>query len=239
MNVARLKRQIKRELVQNKKKTAVLATISVVALYFWTPLIVDWIQPEGTTAHPAENSDAPLSAAAPVVIAQPTETWNSNFWIDQLKTIEQNPGLQTGTLIQANRDPFGRSGQALAERQMELANEATLPPQNFSAITPAEAGLSLMGTIIGPKSRIAKIGGEYYQENDIIEIPNGVEPINYGQETNPSINSSELVNRAEFTVVSIERRQVKLSQENNTFILQIQRPQISRDLTLQHQTSSP
>jgi hypothetical protein len=63
VNLGKLARQVKREAATNPKKAAVLGLMCLVAVWFWAPLVIDWVGPnEGSTAKTAKT--VPAAAVA-------------------------------------------------------------------------------------------------------------------------------------------------------------------------------
>ena len=179
MSLAKLARQLKRDLVKNPKKAVILVLLLLVAAYFWAPLIGNGLfaGSSGSSAKTAENppAQAPPStgtADAPAPKAEPKFRW------DQLVAwMEQDRRMTSAKPTDVPRNPFHRSQPelTLSEQVFGALRWLAVAVQEQEQVTRAEPemtpevlGLVLGSTLISPRSRTARIDGTSYSENSTV-----------------------------------------------------------------------
>jgi hypothetical protein len=173
----RLLTAIKQEMLRNRKKSAILGVMCLVAAYFWVPLIWGWIAPDDleedslVSAAPADFvvTAEPSTVAAPTVAAAPpARRRRATPWDELLRTIQEDPRMASAELAKLQRSPFA-----------PLKSEAPAPPIVEAASPPATAverpqladlDLELTGIVYGPRFRVATINGTQYHENDLLRV---------------------------------------------------------------------
>jgi hypothetical protein len=172
-------RKLRREIKSSPKKAAVLALLSVVALWFWAPLAAKWFGKSETDG----KSAAPVAATNP----QPSNTRNSGVnmaatglvpdvaavkpvfprrpWQQLLSWIEQDSRMSPAADLGSGRDPF----HPIEEKKNKPLAVTTEKPD----VTPADAGLALRSTIVGGDQKTALIGREVYREGETIAATRG------------------------------------------------------------------
>lgn len=210
MNFSKLTRQLRREATTNPKKAAFLGVIFLVALWFWTPLVLGWIDkknpsagPTATTPNDAQPNIAPAVAlggenAAPHTLKVADYSWQQLArWMD-----DDRLTLAVG-LTDHRRDPF------LATKP-EKEEAITDPDEEEESvdITPESLGMVLSGTIVGPRRRVALINGIPYRKDQPVRL------VHDGKEI-------------EFTIEGIDSRRVVLRRNDERFELKTQSKTLS------------
>jgi len=173
----RLLTAIKQEMLRNKKKSAILGVMCLVAAYFWVPLIWGWIAPDDLeedsleSAAPADfvvPAEPSVMAAAPET-APPPRRSRATPWDELLRTIQEDPRMASAELGMLPRSPFA---PLKSEEPSPPAAEASPPSQATAVERPqlADLDLELTGIVYGPRFRVATINGTEYHENDLLRV---------------------------------------------------------------------
>jgi hypothetical protein len=171
---------LRREIATNRKKAIFLALSSVVALWFWAPLVAKWFgKPEletktaPATATAATPSLAVSAAGSPpaVTIEKAASTAGSKLptrpWRQLATWMEQDRRMAPATELGIGRDPFTSTKIELTRtKQPRAAAEET-------ELSPTDAGLVLISTIVGLGQRMALVGKEVFNEGDLIPAARG------------------------------------------------------------------
>jgi len=169
VTLGKIKSRLRREMAANPKKAALLGLVTVVALYFWGPLIWGWLN-QGEKNPVAAVPTTPASdigqfAAVPANLSTDAPQKASTPSREQiLQWMHDDPRMATAPPRTKARDPFEDPKSEAANVKTE--KKVKPPPP----ITPAAAGLVLTSTIIGPKRSIAQISGRTYVVGQTIEI---------------------------------------------------------------------
>lgn len=177
VNIGKLGKKIKREASASPKKAAFLALATLVAIYFWMPLVWGWIaksnknmaaataNSSSTSTAPAVPVVAPLSSTgATPAVSSKKESASRQSWWQTAQWIDEDARTKPAARLAKIRDPFG----APAVKQAELKPVEKTKPKP-PTIAPDAAGLVLSGTIVGPGRRIAQISGKPYSVGDLIQ----------------------------------------------------------------------
>lgn len=181
MSLARLSRQLRRDLKANPKKAATLALLAAVAVWFWLPLVVGENEENDS---PTAAIPAPAATAATVPVA--ASSASHHRWQDLARSIEQDPRMRSvasSVHLLGGRNPFGPSPkeidrlaleQKLAEEKKKQAAVEEQAKKTETAqpkpVTPEDAGLVLSSTISGGGLRMAMINGRGYAEGRVVEV---------------------------------------------------------------------
>jgi hypothetical protein len=169
----KLAKRFRREMTGNPKKAVLLGLLSLVAMYFWGPLL--WRQfAKDEAAVVAVAANPVATAAGPV--AQPSDqtalTADKNEaaaipWQQLAKWMDNDPQATAAKFVAEQRNPFAPTQ---SKRQ---------PPPRLEQLgaTPQSVGLELSSTIIGAKRRVARISGRTYEEGQTIEASKDGQPI--------------------------------------------------------------
>ncbi len=203
---SRLLRKLRREIKASPRKTAVLALLSVVGLWFWIPLVARWFgktDSEAASAVPvAANTAQPRSiggsVTTPATAAMSPGTMvaatagSHRPWHQLLAWIEQDARMKPTSDFGNGRDPF--------HPREENKTKGAVVPVEKPDITPSDAGLALSSTIVGAGERTALIGRDVYREGDTISTPRG---------------------EGEFRLVEIRPREVVLERSGKQYRLEL------------------
>jgi hypothetical protein len=201
----KLGKKLRREIAASPKKAALLGLITVVALYFWAPLVRSWLSKDKTTAY-AEPTPAasagPLAAqpGAPSAVADAALGLPS--WERVVQWMHDDPRTMTATRIAQTRDPFECPKAEVSKAKADETSEPHSP-----MVSPSAAGLVLTATIIGSQRPLAQISGKTYAVGQTIEIAKEKETV-----------------RAAFMLTEIHPRRAVLQSGGEKFELMIPEP---------------
>lgn len=174
MSADKLASTFKRELLRNKKKSAILAVMCLVALYFWAPLVWGWLAPEGDEAALGEvvaiEEVAPSAVSTVVEAPSRAARRRETPWQDLLKAIEEDERMTSATLSAVTRSPFLPAAGEAPDPGAESAPQQPETVASLAGLADLAGGLELTGIVYGPRLRIATIDGVEYRENDQIQI---------------------------------------------------------------------
>jgi hypothetical protein len=180
VNLGKLARQLRREMLANPKKAAALGLVVLVAMYFWAPLIAGWCQGEkdNKTAVVLPTAAGAASPAAMSARAEPQGTATGlsaaprpkepqsrmNPWDKIVEWMDKSPWTKSAGPLKVERDPF-------LPAKTEVAEEKKAPPKPVEPdVTPQSLGVALSGTIIGAGRRTAWINGKTYVPGATVEL---------------------------------------------------------------------
>jgi len=180
VNVDNLSKKLSREFSRNKKKSAILAVMCLVAVYFWAPLVKEWVfgkspkkpvakkpaKPETPTA-PVLETLAAEAASSPALTAAPD--WKQVAqWIETHAAASGDPHA---ALQQITRDPFQPIAPPKEQHPEEATTETPIAAQMEQAVDHAiTAGLQLTSTFVGGRNRVAYISGVAYEEGEHVPL---------------------------------------------------------------------
>lgn len=207
MNLRKLGKKLKKEAAVSPGKAAVLGLVCLVAIYFWAPLLYRWMakpndvtiapSADASTAHLVAVSTASPAAAMPGSnasrAAQPLGDWHAI-----LQRIEADPDMKP-TAFERDLEPFA-GPPVEAKSQAAEAEIAAMPVAE--KVTPGSLGIVLVGTLVGPERRAARIGGKTVLVGQTIEVVKGAE-------------------RYQFTLTDVQRDRVVLMREGERFELNV------------------
>lgn len=228
MNASKLAKQLKKELTRNTKKTVALGLVTLVALWFWAPLVIKWFggnsnkKPKAVAAAVetpvAVSADPATEATAPKAL--PTIAWN--LLIDHIAKDEL---MATATLPASARDPFALT--AMEQQEVAASTPAAVPDASGVVTatvrvdaTPGELGLKLEATLVTGRSRRSVISGKTYREGDVVRI---------ASVANPAAGTSATTEAIEFVVKSVEQARVVLVRNDKEYPLVLKRESLEGD----------
>jgi len=171
--MGKLVKRLKREAAANPKKAAILGIVTVVALYFWAPLLLGMVKKAGPGEPPSTAAVVPDAPAGQVVPAAKTEPDAAlPPWELVVQWMQSDPRVKPAPALQLAFDPFG-----LVKPEPKAAEVEQAQPAAAQSIAPEALGLVLTSTIIGPNSRVAQIGGKPYAVGQMIEVPKDKAPV--------------------------------------------------------------
>lgn len=168
MNLGRLARKLRREVVGNPKKAAVLGLLVLVASYFWSPLVWGWFVKkeapvEASAADADSEFDSTMLADAGAPESSPPEPATTHPWQLVVEWMKQDPSTTTATDLGNRRDPFQPIRPEVADAELESEAQTV-----ESAVTPQSTGLELTGTLVGGQRSVALINGKAYREGGTV-----------------------------------------------------------------------
>jgi hypothetical protein len=221
-------------------KAAFLGAATLVACYFWIPLVKGWIAPSNpdtttttteTMTAPTAAAPAPVAATPAVPAAAPTPGPEGGSvenkpvgpsWLQIAEWMKNDPRTMTAPPLAIARDPFESPWAKVAEAKPVEAVKPKTP-----VITPTAAGLVLTSTIIGPQRRVAQINGRTYAAGQIIVAGKEKEA---GKDKNKERDKESL--KIAFRLVEVQPRRVVLEANGQQFELTIPEPGKSEKIEL-------
>jgi hypothetical protein len=205
----KLGKRLKREVFKSPAKTCVLGLVTLVAIWYWAPLVTSWLSGGSTEAaedlvvDPAAPEDLVVTPAAsrppamPPVSNEGEKRPTSCNWQTLVAWRGQDSATEPATLPDGLRDPFQRKktpnaealiSQALDDDEKELEASNSLPAAIAGApIDLAQLQLVLGGTIVGKRVRSATINGNIYREGGAIPVTVDGGGQNTGEESGETI----------------------------------------------------
>jgi hypothetical protein len=171
-------RRLKREATRNPKKFGALGLLLVVALWFWVPLVRGWFHKDepapSAAGTPTAVAAVPgISTPNPVIGNKAGKPAGATYSWDQVaEWREKDPLTKAAATLPARRNPFRASQEIVAietAREQQPKKRAPEAP----AVTAAELGLKLTGTIVGPKQSVALINGRTYRQGTQVACEKG------------------------------------------------------------------
>lgn len=163
MNLGKLSKRLRKELLANPKQAAVLAIACVVACWFWSPLLLKWFTGKGIAQVAKVES---LTVAAETVAArlEPQRPW---FDIQRWRLAD--PLTRSAAMVDADRNPFRAllpvTANTLEDSQEEqTAQTKAGPPQGV------KLSLTLEAVLYSGARRLAQINGQTVRENEEFAI---------------------------------------------------------------------
>jgi hypothetical protein len=199
---AKLARKLRREFKANPKKGIALGILFVIAGYFWAPMLSGWLGMGSAQPPPAAGTmaAAPAADVSPATVKPNGPATPARSWRELAKSIDDDPRMRPADAT-AERDPFHSNAVELTEQDTLEAFAARQP-----AITPADAGIVLSSTIVGPTQRVARVAGTTYRVGDRIRTGRDGRGV-------------------EFVVAQIEPRSVVLMRDGHRYEVKLKRPQ--------------
>ncbi len=165
---SRITQQLVKECRRNPKKAAMLGVLSLVAMWFWAPLVMGLFGADQSTSAKPSAATAP-AAAQPVASATQPALANkpaasavaSKFdWKEIAESIQGDP-LMRPLALAPTRNPFV-SDEAVANDAPPEAEPVAEAPKAKEPPDPQTAGLKLTGTSVGGSRPMALINGRPY-----------------------------------------------------------------------------
>jgi hypothetical protein len=156
----------------NPKKAAALGLMIVVALYFWGPLVWNWL-PAGAGNAKAKADMSELILTDDPVAPQPgaKARGGGGFrWEKVRDSIRRDPHMVSAAFDAAWLDPFAKPVSSAPEAQSTAAPPAATVVAADLTSDPASSGLVLGGIIVGQRTKVATINGEPCREGETILV---------------------------------------------------------------------
>ena len=172
MNLSKLAKQLRREAKANPKKAALLGLLVLLALYYWGPMMWGWVAadeatgslPDATTAAVASLDGVTTPGTSKPPPTPENESTGTRPWTQLDEWMAQDPMTTPVEDVTGWHDPFA---VAAAEPQVVAPADA---PNEQVLLSPEAVGIELSGTLVGPRRRVALIGGKAYQEGQTVKI---------------------------------------------------------------------
>ena len=216
--MSKLLRQLRREATRNPKKAGILGILALVAVWFWAPLVMNWVRGDGPKASAAsKNSGSPAAdsaaggAATPKDPQKPDAKQPALDWQQIVRLTANDPKSQPAQAPPASRDPFVTpKSQLFPPLPMVVKDKEPKPPEKkpepvVPDVSPKELGLSLSSTIVGPRGGLATINGKAYKPNDTVVVRRESKSV-------------------EFQLTEVHPRRVVLVRNGKSYSLEIPRP---------------
>ena len=183
MTTNALIQQLKNEATANPKKMAILGLMLLVGVYFWAPLLLEWVGPgeQLTAKETAPTATQPISSAGQAKpIGKVKEGQGANVpWRDLADWMKADPNKSPMLMPLTDRNPFALvvpevvAVNPLENGEGEPGAEIEVDARPLVEVTPEELGLKLTSTFVGRNTRRAVIGGEIHGIGDLIERTTG------------------------------------------------------------------
>jgi hypothetical protein len=216
VSVDKLTSQLRRDLAANPKKAAVLGLMVLVALYFWGPLVLKFVQAGGTKQKKTNVSALILTDDPIEPSQQPGKTGlRSRFrWEKVRQQIDGDERMRSAEFDIAWVDPFGAPAPAAAQAE-QVAEQPMEDPAALTsavaAIDPQSVGLSLGGILLGSGRRLAIVNGQICRQGDVVSI----------------LDKRDKSTTYEFHVHSIRGQSVQLEIGGQIFSLELNQPRLA------------
>lgn len=210
--------KLSKELRRSPKKTAVLALMGVVALWFWAPLVWKWCAPQTSNAAVAPTpapsvGGSPAVASGGATSATPAAVPEMN-WKELASLLQNDPLLSSARMHEKIRDPFAAAvtEKETAKQETESQEETLTAAVPVAPPTPEQLGLSVSSVIAGGRSSVATINGRAGRIGDVIVVPGDQQEY-------------------EFRITNIDGSEVTLASGTESYKLALRRSESSMQLS--------
>jgi hypothetical protein len=164
VNLGKLTKRLRKELLANPKQAAVLAVVCAVAVWFWSPLLMKWYRGKASAASPTP---------APAETNNDKKEEPKHTWLEVMAWRKADALTRSAVLSSESRDPF----QPL--QPPALANTPNPQPGQTQPTTeeddprPIELeklGFTLDAIVYGGSRRLAQINGQTVRENEQVTL---------------------------------------------------------------------
>lgn len=188
VNLQKIAKRVKKEAYNSPGKAAVLGIVCIMAIYFWLPLVSKWVfgsaesimsDAPAVATQSAEGQNGAATNASIASISQPqnslglatANTTQQRPWFEVMKMIESDPNMSP-VLFEAEVSPFAVASTE-PEKVPSAPESVVRPPAE--KVTPAALGITVVGTLVGPNRRAARLGGKTVLVGQSIEVVKGAE----------------------------------------------------------------
>ncbi len=172
MNFASFSKQLVRDMKASAGKTAVLALLLLVGLFFWVPPLLKAFS-SGATAAPlksVENIAVASGSSASSNVPEPAKKSRDSKTL--LKLLREQPLLQPASPDDMPQKPFGLNDDLLPLPVLIAEDALAEPPPPTPKAAPKAIekldGLVLKSTLVGPSRRVAIINNQLFREGQSI-----------------------------------------------------------------------
>ncbi len=175
MNLSTIFKQLVHDMKASAGKTAVLALLLLVGLFFWVPPLLKAFS-SGATAAPPTSVDAKASGSTAIASTTspnpPESAKKSRDSKTLLKLLHEQPLLQPASAEEMPSKPFGLNDDLLPLPVLIAEDNLAEPsaPATKPVAKPIEKldGLVLKSTLIGPSRRVAIINNQLFREGQSV-----------------------------------------------------------------------
>jgi hypothetical protein len=160
MNLGKLSKRLRKELLANPKQAAVLAIVCLIACWFWSPLLLKGFKGKGKSQ---VAKSAPIAATETVAAKAEAQ----HRWFDIQAWRQSDPLTRSASLPDNARDPFRLPAPVIAANDDDQEERSEQP--TASPVRPESLSLKLEAIVYGGSRRLAQINGTTVAEND--ELP--------------------------------------------------------------------
>jgi hypothetical protein len=227
----KLAKQLKKELTRNPKKTIALGLVTVVALWFWAPLV--WKYAGGGSKKSKAGGKAAVAEAAPAAAQPAAEIAKGPApapkidWDKLLEHIADDERMLSATLPKGARDPFAPSAQeeqVVAAQPVPDATGESVKPVTLSDPDPKALGLVLQGTFVSQRTQRATISGKTYATGAAVKVIAAS-----AQPNDASSNAKTEQKLIAFQLDLIEARRIVLSRNGKQYTLALKPPSLNEE----------
>jgi hypothetical protein len=237
VNTASIGKQVVAELKRSPKKAAILGSLLVVAVWFWAPLIQGWLPGGSSKKEAPEKNIAANTEETTATTTAPQgkdKTNKQDSWRKVAKRIAADRRKKPAELPDsAYTNPFGlvepvavaAMDEGEEQDDDEEQEEAAAELAKEVEITPNSLGLTLTGTLVGRRARLATIGGRTYRQGEMLRVRRNATA---GESVEPSAAIGDEPAIA-FVVHRVDVNSVVLAQGNKKYELRLHRLPAAQD----------
>jgi len=157
MNLGKLSKRLRKELLANPKQAAVLAIACLVACWFWSPLLMKWFTGKQKAQAAKVEPEAAIEAVA--AKAEPQHPW---FDVQRWRLAD--PLTRSVALVDVEKNPFRAQQPVVADIEEDQEEQTT--PRRASPLTTEKPSLTLEAILYSGSRRLAQINGQTLRENE-------------------------------------------------------------------------
>jgi hypothetical protein len=166
--VNHLVKRLRREVLANPKKGALLGLMVLVGVYFWAPLVAGWLG--GKPSRPAPAGAATTAPAMPGLTQSTSPKAGEKPAVEQPwymlgEWMDRDPRRQPVGPQGGQRDPFCR----VKEKEVVKKDPEKREPEK-KPVTVASLAIKLGGTVLGGGRKVALLNGKTYREGDDVKL---------------------------------------------------------------------
>jgi hypothetical protein len=163
MNLGKLSKRLRKELLANPKQALVLAIVSLVACWFWLPLLMNWFKGKPKVATVKAE---PAAVESVTIKTEPQRPW---FYIHRWR--QADPLTRSASASDTARDPF-RLPKPVASAQKET-NQQPTEQAEVVPVEPQKLNLTLEAIVYSGSRRLARINGQTVLEGEELSVGGG------------------------------------------------------------------
>jgi len=175
VNLGKLTKRLQKELKANPKQAAVLGIVSLVAVWFWGPLLWKWVNPKSAEVAKAKEGESPPAQPAPTAKTPVASQQPAIGWRELQSMRSADPLTQPAPLANDARDPFQPliDATALVSDDDPDDNDHPTRAPVEEEVESNKVGLVLESIVHSSSRRRAQISGQTVKEGDPITLGGG------------------------------------------------------------------